>query len=133
MPKLRWDISDFIECLEVLPQTDEFETNHFFQVAKDGLKLEISVWLYESIVSIDLYRDGIELPIVGCAFLVRGEIKLAKEKNSEWLEIGNCIIIPDRFSFMDSRRALFDVHQNPYGLTVEILVTPHFRIGYHKR
>lgn len=133
MPKLRWDIVEFIECLEVLPQTDEFETKHFFQVGKDGLKLEISVWPYESIISIDLYRDGIEPPIVGCAFLVRDEIKLAKEKNGEWLEIGNCIIIPDRFSFMDSRRALFDVHKNPYGLMVEVRVRPHFRIGYPKR
>ena len=31
----------------------------------------------------DLYRDGTELPIARCAFLVMGEIKSGKEKNGK--------------------------------------------------
>lgn len=50
MPQLKWDETEFIECLETLPTVEEHSVSHVFEIKKDGLILQLTVWQYESVV-----------------------------------------------------------------------------------
>src|SRR5438874_12602188 len=59
-----WDETDFVACLEAIPEVEEYGVSHRFLVAKDGLRLELTVFRYAGDVFISLYRDEIARPIV---------------------------------------------------------------------
>src|SRR5438045_6542089 len=59
-----WDETDFVACLEAIPEVEEYGVSHRFLAAKDGLRLELTVFRYAGDVFISLYRDGIARPIV---------------------------------------------------------------------
>jgi hypothetical protein len=130
MPNLSWDETDFVETLEVLPQTEEYGTKHLFVVERDELRLQIAVWQHESVVCLDLYRKGIESPIIGCAFYVRGDIRRVNEHGADYLELQNSLPVPSRFSYLDFKEDLRDPQSIRYGLTARVHVHPHIRIEF---
>lgn len=125
-----WDEIDFITVLEVLPEIEEYEVSHLFKVERDGLFLEVCVWQLEKVLRLDLYRKGIETPIIGCAFYVRGDARRVHEKSQEYLEIRNCLPVPSRFSYRDFDKDLHNPKAIQYGLTLRVYVNPHIRIEY---
>ena len=82
MPQLKWNEDDFIECLGVLPKTDEYFCSHSFVVIKDNLKLELTLWQYESLVAISLSQGNRQDAFLTLYFIVRENIKFLNEKNS---------------------------------------------------
>ncbi|HMV46272.1 MAG TPA: hypothetical protein PLD20_03340 [Blastocatellia bacterium] len=57
MPQLVWNETDFIECLGVLPEIDEYETGRHFTIHRNGLRLLLSVYQYDAAVWLSLYRE----------------------------------------------------------------------------
>ena len=85
---LKWNPHELIECLEVLPQVGEDKTSHLFEVARDGLRLELAVFQYEADVRIAIYRDGSEQPIFHAQIISCPFVRYVAEKNGlECLEI----------------------------------------------
>ena len=54
MPPLVWDEADFIACLEVLPDIEEYGVSHIFRTEKDGLRLELTVFQFAGDICISL-------------------------------------------------------------------------------
>lgn len=90
---LKWDETDFIECLEVIPEVIEDSAGgpfHVFTVGKNGIELEITVFSFEEDVRFRLTRQGenhslFEYQIMGCKF-VRFE---KNESDQEYLSFVN--------------------------------------------
>lgn len=74
---LQWDETDFIECLEVIPDVVEDAGGgpfHIFSVIKGGIQLELTVFTFEEDVRFRLFREGenhplFEYQIMGCKFV----------------------------------------------------------------
>lgn len=132
MPELDWDLTEFVEVLEVLPQSEEYGTEHRFCVGKDGMRLEVSVWPHESVVSIDLYREGISHPVISHALFVRGSAERVKDRGGEYLRLRDSVVAPSRFSYLDFEEGLHDTESTPCGLTVRLAVNPQIRVEYER-
>lgn len=127
---LRWDRTrtDFIECLECIPTggsgVDIFETE------LDGLHLVVKVWEYESCIDVALKRS--QHVLVSTALFVRGTVELKKEGQREYLLIADCLIVPDRFSYLAIGDP-FDLELHPVGFDVEISIKPDITIRYERQ
>jgi len=130
MPLLDWNHTDFIECLEVLPKSEDVETEQVFSIQREGLALDVSVWPLESVVYLDLHRVESEQSLIGMALFVRGPVEFIKEKNIECLRFHNAIPVPNRFSYMDFEEDLHDPDAISYGLTAVLRVNPDIVIEF---
>lgn len=56
---LQWDETDFLECLEVVPERIEDAGGpfHVFTVDKKGIELELTVFPFEEDIRIRLFRS----------------------------------------------------------------------------
>ena len=97
MAELKWNEYDFIECLGVLPEKEEFFTSHYFRLVKDELLLQMTIWRYESCVAISISKEFDEKPFVTFYFLVRDEVIFINEKESSFLRFQDCVIVSNRF------------------------------------
>jgi hypothetical protein len=132
MPELNWDQTDFIECLEVLPQTNEYGTEQIFQLDREGLSLKVSVWPLESVVYLDLHRVNHEARIIGFALFVRGRVEHVKERSFEYLRFHDALPAPSRFSYMDFSEDVHSTARSPYGLTVRLRTKPDIEIEFER-
>ena len=107
MPELKWNECDFIECLGVLPQTDEYFCSHSFVVIKDNLKLELTLWQYESLVSISLSKENRQAAFLTLYFIVREAVKFLNEKGFSALKFCDCVFVESRF-WMNSEEYKID-------------------------
>jgi hypothetical protein len=128
MPKLDWDETDTIECLEVLPEYSESGTVVHFEVSRNGLTLRISVFPYESTMLLDLYRCGAERPLIGFALLVLGRVEFRKEKCGEYLWIHNAVPASRRFSSYAEWEDILDSPYRFYGLDATLVVNPDIKV-----
>ena len=62
MPQLEWDETDFIRCLEVIPETDDNSAEYIYKIEQDALVLTVAVWQYESVVSVSLRQQETNAP-----------------------------------------------------------------------
>jgi hypothetical protein len=100
MPQLKWDETEFIECLEVVPEVAEYQTQHIFTVARHGLTLTITIWQLESMVTLALRRDGQTLLLTQFTLAIRGDVSLQRHKSGDYLEFRDCVFCPGRFSYI---------------------------------
>ena len=126
MPQLKWNEYDFIECLGVLPQTDEYFCSHSFVVIKDNLKLELTLWQYESLVAISLSQGNRQDAFLTLYFIVRENIKFLNEKNSSVLKFCDCIFVENRFwlSSEDNKIDYFDESKIPTKTNLLLSIYP---------
>ncbi|MFH1266428.1 MAG: Ypar14, superfamily integron cassette, partial [Planctomycetota bacterium] len=61
---LTWNPTDVLSCLGVLPTEEEDGISHAYSVAKDGMRLDLTVFQYDGDVYITLSREGVEAPVV---------------------------------------------------------------------
>lgn len=81
---LEWDQTDFIECLEVLPEEVESEYHgpfSIFRVERKGIQLELTVFPYEEDVRFRLIRTGEEEPIFEYQIMSCKSAKFEKSKD----------------------------------------------------
>jgi hypothetical protein len=116
---LVWNEYEFIECLEVIPERDEeYETNHVFRVAKDGLKLILTIYQYSGDVYLDLLRDEVDEPVfqmrlIGCP----GARYVSTKAGNEYLEFAPSKSFGNRYD-----------GKSPIPIGVRIAVNPHIKI-----
>ncbi len=115
---LKWNKYEFIECLGVLPQTEEDETVHIFRVAKEGLRLEIAVFQYEADVRLELYKEGLESPLFLAQIISCPSARYVADKNGrECLEFEGLF----GYSFRDEDKNLVPV-------VVRVTVNPQIQV-----
>ena len=56
---LRWDPTDFLSCLGVLPVEEEHGISHSYTVIKHGVRMVITVFQYDGDVYLTMWRDGV--------------------------------------------------------------------------
>jgi hypothetical protein len=83
---LAWDETEVVACLEIVPLVGECGISHAFSVARNGLRLEITVFQYDGDVAISLYRDGLELPIFDVRLLGCEGLRYVNDQRGEHLE-----------------------------------------------
>ena len=83
-----WDPTDFLECLGVLPVEDEYAISHTYTVAKDGLRLELSVYQYDGDVCVTIWRDGVEAPVVVAKLVGCDAARWVHDRHGNYLEFG---------------------------------------------
>lgn len=129
MHNLIWKEFEVIECLGVLPKTDEFETSHYFKVEKNGLILEISIWQYESLIAVSIYQLKNSNPFLTFWFVVRDKIRYINDKRGSFLEFSDFLIVKNRAYYLEENK-LFEELNSSTKLNLEITVEPEisFRI-----
>jgi len=86
MPLLVWDPFDLIGVLGVLPSQDEFETSHRYSIQQGALRLELTVWQYDSDVEIQLWEASLPNPIIKYTLLGCPGIRVVEDKRGKFLE-----------------------------------------------
>jgi hypothetical protein len=115
---LVWNQYEFIECLGVLPVVGEHEISHSFEIEKDGLKLELTLYQYDGDVYVDLYREGIEVSIFSARLIDCPGARYVKYANgSEYLEFAAAKSFGSRY---DDESAIL--------MGIRLAVHPHIRI-----
>ncbi len=128
MPYLKWDEAEFIECLEVVPEIDEFEVCYTYNVLKSGIRLILQVWQLESMMNISLLNESNSNLITSYAIKVRGKIELRKNCGLEYLLLTNCLIIPSRFSYLELG-GVDHLEQGDIGYNIQLSVNPDINIA----
>lgn len=117
-PMLVWNEYDFVECLGVLPKVEDYVTSHHYAVAKDGLRLELTVFQHDGDIYIDLFREEIENSIFRMRLLDCPGTRYVKNQTGlDYLEFAAAKSFGNRY---DGESVI------PYG--VRLTVNPHFRI-----
>jgi hypothetical protein len=128
MPQLNWDELDFLDYLDFSPVIDEFGTSHIYEIQQNDLRLLIIVWQFESAIQLSLIRDVTNATIFSFACYVRGKARYVHDKRGKYLELGDCVIAPDRFWYLEAGD-VFDRNRFPHGLTIELEVRPDIRVA----
>jgi hypothetical protein len=126
MTELIWDKTDFLLCLGVIPEIEDYETSFCYTLERQGLILILTVTPYESIIELQLRRKDSDLNLVGLCLLVGGTVEYKCEKWGKYLQLPSCRIVTNRFYYQYERSN--DEIENSTLLNVEITVNPDIRI-----
>ena len=130
MPQLKWNETEFVECLEVVPEVADHQMRHLFTITKHGLTLGITVWQLESMVLLTLQREGSGLFITQFALAVRGSASLHREKNGDYLELTDCVVCPSRFSYIHGPGNPGDAARFGYPVVVQVAIDPEIQLRF---
>lgn len=130
MAQLKWNETEFIQCLGVVPEVAEHQTEHVFTVSRHGLTLTVTVWQLESMVTLALNQDGQTMPFAQFTLAVRGDARLRLNAGQEYLELRDCSVCPGRFSYIHGPGDPADVSRFGYPVTVQLAVKPRIKIGF---
>lgn len=93
MPLLDWDPTDVIECLEVVPDEEEYRVRYGFSYCCEGLRLRLGVWPLESLVALSICREGVEQAIVTFWFYVLDRIRQVKHTSESCLLFERVVLL----------------------------------------
>jgi hypothetical protein len=115
---LKWNEYEFIECLGVLPEIGQDGLSHFFRVEKDGLRLDLIVFQYDSDVRIEIYKQDLDAPIFQTQLMSCPSARYVSEKNErEYLEFAGL------FGYTG-----FDEEPSPVPLVMRVMVNPQIKV-----
>ncbi|WP_018276317.1 hypothetical protein WKI13_01960 [Teredinibacter turnerae] len=126
--QLVWDENDFVGFFEVLPLVDEYETEHTFDVSRNGIRLVVQVWQLERVARLALYQGDQEEALIDFYLFVRGALNISTQDSRPVLEITNCIVSPSRFSYFDMGDML-DEEKFPIGQIVYVALNERISIS----
>lgn len=86
MPLLTWDPFDLVDVLGVFPAHDEYETSHRYLVEQGSLKLELTIWQFDSDVEIQIWELSLPKPIIKYTMLGCPGIRVVDDKRGKFLE-----------------------------------------------
>lgn len=86
MPLLIWDPFDFFNVLGVIPSEGEFGVSHQYIVEQGPIRLQLTVWQYESDVEIQLWAASLPNPIIRYSMLGCPGIRVVDDKRGRFLE-----------------------------------------------
>jgi hypothetical protein len=126
MSNLKWDETDFLLCLGVIPEIEDYGTSFSYTIERSGLVLLVTVIPYESIVELQLQRKDSSLNLLCLSLLVGGVVKYKCEKWGEYLKLSACQIVTNRYYYIYKRDNELINQDNL--LDIEISVDPDIRI-----
>lgn len=112
---LVWDETDILTVLEVEPEVEEHGIRHFFNVTKNNITLNLTIYQYDGDIRIELLNDKNKLfymEVIDCP-----AIKRTFEKGNEWLDIAPAKCFGSRY---DGESTI------PYG--VRISIKPNIKV-----
>jgi hypothetical protein len=83
---LRWDPTDVLSCLGVAPVEAEHGISHGYSFAKDGLRLELTVFQYDGDIYITVYRDGVASPIFDARIVDCDAARWVRDQRGNYIE-----------------------------------------------
>lgn len=129
MSQLKWDKTDFIECLEVIPEVEDYDVSYTYNIVKSGIHLTLKVWHLESIIELSLKNAADENTITSFSILIRGEAEYIKSKETEFLLFRNSLVLPSRFSYLDLG-GVNKLESSDIGYNIKLSVNPTVYIEY---
>ena len=131
MPELAWDETDFLACLEVEPQIEEYGMAYHYEVSRGTLTLFVSVWPYESVVALSLLAQDTQETTTNITLwlAIRGAVHYIHDKRGEFLEFNDCVVISTRF-FSGAIESVFDKTKLPGDLQMTLRIKPTIQIAF---
>lgn len=128
MSELNWKDHEVIECLGVLPKTDEFFTSHFFSRVFGTIRLEMTIWENESLIALNLFENQKIDAFLGLFFIVRDRVEFVSEADFNGLRFHDSVIVTSRFwqIYDEERRDWFDSELLPTKICFELATFPRF-------
>jgi len=126
---LQWDETDFIECLEVIPEIEADDTSHTFVINKSNIRLKLQLWQRESMIELTLYNVSDSNIITSYAILVRDAAIYQKVNDTESILFKNSIVLPSRFSYLDLG-GVNNIESSNIGYNIKLSVNPSIKIEY---
>lgn len=111
MGRLVWDPFDVFSVLGVAPEEGDYEISHRYVVEQSGIRLELTIWQYESEVSILLWSEHLPNPILRYDLLDCPGIRIVNDKRGNFLEFAAANTFTGRY---DGYSVI------PYGLRLSI-------------
>ena len=108
---LRWDQTDFLSCLGVLPVEEEHGISHSYTVAKHGVRLDLTVFQYDGDVYLTMRRDGLEAPLVDLRLVGCDAARWVHDGRGNYLEFAAFTLFGGRY---DGESVI------PYGIRVRV-------------
>ncbi len=135
MPKLRWKDYEVVECLGVMPETDEFFTSHYFQKVFGSIRLELTIWENESLIAVSLFEDQTTEPFLDLCFIVRDHVEFVSETEFSSLRFHDSVIVTSRFwqIYDEDKSDWFDTRLLPTRIGFELTTFPKFEFGVIER
>lgn len=117
MPEFVWNEYEFIECLGVMPEVDEYSVSHTFKVERDGLRLELNVSQYDGDVYLYLYREGVGPPVFKMWLVDCEGVRYVRDKGGDFLEFAPAKSFGSRYD-----------ERSPASFGFRVSVDPHIRV-----
>ncbi len=133
MPELKWKDHEVVECLGVMPETDEFFTSHSFQRVFDSIRLELTIWENESLVAVSLFEDQKTDPFLDLCFIVRDRVEFVSEAEFSSLRFHDSVVVTSRIwqIYDEDKRDWFDTKLLPTKIGFELATFPKFKFKVH--
>lgn len=89
--------------------------------------MEISIWQYESLLTISLYKTENEIPFINLWFVVRDKIRYVNYKRGSFLEFTDFLLVKNRGYYIEEGD-VFVKSKFPMKLSLELTVEPEISI-----
>jgi len=86
MPQFGWDPIDVLSVLNVLPVIGEDETSHQYLVEQGPVRMQVSIWQYDSDVEVLLWVAPLPEPVVKYSMLECPGVRVVNDKRGTFLE-----------------------------------------------
>jgi hypothetical protein len=127
MPELKWDETDFLDCLEVFPAIEEGGTFYTYEVMKNDLVLTVSVSPLDSCVFLSLRQCSDAKPNINYGFVVRDGIVQERKNGDDYLEFRACFFTRLWAWEVDATEEEFKTKP---GRTIQVSIKPQIRIEF---
>jgi hypothetical protein len=97
-------------------------------VHRNGLRLLITVWQFESVIQVTLFRESSDVALMDFTCFVRGEVRHINDGRGNYLSLEDCVVAPSRFSYIEAGNS-FNHDRFPFGITLTIRVRPDIQIA----
>lgn len=130
MPQLKWDPTDFIECLEVAPINDSYDAELIYRVERNELVLTLTMWQHESVLKLNLASASTGNTITAFCLVLPMPVEFVKEKGREFLLFKRSVVSPSRFYYHDIEGNPFAQAESKARVDVRLSVKPEIKIEY---
>ena len=128
MPELKWKEHEIVECLGVLPETNDFFTSHSFSRAFSSIHLELTIWKNERLIAVSLFEDRKTDPFLDLCFIVRDRVVFVSEVEFSSLRFHASVVVTSRFwqIYDEAKKDWFDTKFLPTKIGFELTTFPKF-------
>lgn len=118
---LKWNPTDFLECLGVLPAVEAYGISHAFTLTRHGMRLDLTVFPDGGDVHLGLWRDGLDDPVVKVRLRECDAARRVKDARGDYLEFAPGRLFGGRY---DGENVI------PFGIRLRI--EPSFSIEFFR-